>query len=467
MRTCNDGIMIDPVAPGQNRTNSEMLNAVVPKVGPAGEAVPGDGQREREARLLQGVAERALDLVEHTEDVDQHTRLLASRAEEVHRRSEVIADNTRDMADNLDLAHAIDRLSEGLADNAEAIQAKHTGEGVARGVTKLQKDLKRHAEALVTESLLVTKRSRKVAKRSTELAGLAEQVDANAKRLALKTQELLTGTQAMADLCDAEQPSAAAGDESELSSERLRLEDELKRQNQALIELDQRKTELLHSVSHELRAPLTTIQGYAEFLEDNLGGELTPEQAAFVREIKRSVDRLKQHVDDLLDFSLLEAGTFAPHLQMADLNTVIRNVVTGEAPAARDANCELDLELAPHLPPVLMDPRRIEQVVFNLIGNAIKFSARGGVIRIRTRLNGDLVLCEVEDSGIGIAKSEIPLLFERFMQLDGGRRLGVGAGLGLNISKKLIEAHHGQLGIRSTLGEGSTFWFTLSLAAGP
>jgi two-component system sensor histidine kinase ResE len=229
---------------------------------------------------------------------------------------------------------------------------------------------------------------------------------------------------------------------------------------QRLQELDHLKTNFVHSVSHELRTPLTSILGFAEFLEDNLGGELTHQQREYVVEIETGVRRLERLVDDLLDFARIESGTFKLTCQEADLVERARTVVASLVPQARQNQLTLTLHAPDGEMPLRMDPQRVGQVLINLINNALKFTAAGGRVEVTLCDEGEHYRCEVRDTGTGIAPEDMPKLFRRFSQLDNAQRKG-GSGLGLSISKLLVEAHEGTIGVVSKLGEGSTFWFTL------
>ncbi|MFN3432236.1 MAG: PAS domain S-box protein, partial [Candidatus Sericytochromatia bacterium] len=232
-------------------------------------------------------------------------------------------------------------------------------------------------------------------------------------------------------------------------------------------ELDHLKTNFVHSVSHELRTPLTSILGFAEFLEDELGGPLTDDQRQYVLEIVAGTRRLERLVDDLLDFARIEAGTFKLKCQQADLGEKVREVVASLTPQAQKARLDLSLALSGGELPVGMDPHRVGQVLINLLNNAIKFTPAGGSIRVRVapqETQGEAAYrIEVADTGTGIAPGDRQKLFKRFSQLDNASRKG-GSGLGLSISKVLVEAHGGQIGVESEPGMGSTFWFTLPVA---
>lgn len=230
----------------------------------------------------------------------------------------------------------------------------------------------------------------------------------------------------------------------------------------AMEELDRLKTNFVNAVSHDLRTPLTSIVGLAEFLEDELGGPLPPQQHEFVLQIEKNAKRLEFMVDDLLDFARLEAGTFNLKLERADFGALVREILASLQPLATEAKLSLKTSSPEQPLTVWMDPQRIERVLVNLINNAIKFTPAGGSIQVRTESRGNQIVCEVTDTGPGIASEDRPKLFQRFSQLKSGVLKG-GTGLGLSISKTLVEAHGGQIGVRSQVGAGSTFWFTLPI----
>jgi len=244
-------------------------------------------------------------------------------------------------------------------------------------------------------------------------------------------------------------------------TERLRLEAQLRSQYERLKELDRLKSNFVNAVTHELRTPLTSIMGYAEFLEDEIGGKLAESQIEFVRQIQRGSRRLEFLLNDLLDFARIEAGTFRLRLASDDLGLKMREIVESLRPQAEEAGIQLHVAL-PDAPLVFrMDAQRVGQVLINLIGNALKFTPPGGSITVSAHREDSQVRCEVTDTGIGIAPEDIPKLFQRFSQLESGVRQGKGAGLGLSISKALVEAHGGTIGVTSEPNRGSTFWFTL------
>jgi PAS domain S-box-containing protein len=244
-------------------------------------------------------------------------------------------------------------------------------------------------------------------------------------------------------------------------TERKHLEATLREQYEKLKELDKLKGDFVNAVSHDLRTPLTSILGYAEFLEDELGGPLAPQQHGFVDQIVKSSKRLEGMVNDLLDVARLDAGTFRLHCEETDLAGRIREIVDSLRPVAAERHLDLRASLPEAPMRLVLDPQRIERVVFNLIGNSLKFTPEGGQVEVRLKEEGDAVICEVADTGIGIAPEDVPKLFKRFSQLEAGSRMKAGTGLGLSISKAQVEAHGGEIGVHSALGRGSTFWFRL------
>jgi len=247
-------------------------------------------------------------------------------------------------------------------------------------------------------------------------------------------------------------------------TERKCMEESLREQNRKLQELDTLKSNFVNAISHDLRTPLTSIKGYAEFLEDEVGGSLNPAHHEFVRQIQQSASRLEHLVDDLLDFARMDAGTFKLSLKTTDLGVLARGVIDSLKPLADDAHVAIVDALPAESLKGVFDAARIERVLMNLIGNALKFTGTGGRIEVRGCVDGAQIRCEIRDTGIGIAPEDVSKLFQRFSQLSSGMRQANGTGLGLSISKALVDAHGGTIGVQSEPGKGSMFWFTLPRA---
>ncbi len=256
--------------------------------------------------------------------------------------------------------------------------------------------------------------------------------------------------------------------------ERARLlvsEQKVRTELEAARKIDQLRSYFVNSVSHDLKTPLTSLIGFAEFLEDELGGPLTDQQRDFVEQIKKNAERQEQLINDLLDYARVEAGTFELRCAEADLAEVIREISDGFLPQALAAKVSLKVTLQRAPLRLRLDQERIERVLANLLSNAVKFTPPKGVIEVRACRQEDRLRCEVSDTGPGIAPEDQPQLFQRYSQLESGKFRG-GLGLGLSICKTIVEAHGGAIGVESALGKGSTFWFTLpgqapSAAEGP
>jgi PAS domain S-box-containing protein len=228
------------------------------------------------------------------------------------------------------------------------------------------------------------------------------------------------------------------------------------------------KSEFLANMSHELRTPLTAIIGFAGLL----GGEgiLPPRERSWVARIEDASKALHSIVNDVLDFSKLEDGAVELECEPFGLRKLVDDTAALLADQARRKGVGLDIQIAETACDRLMgDTGRLRQVLLNLMSNAVKFTASGGVaVRVTGEAGGDErvhLRFEVVDTGIGIPIASLSRLFQRFVQADGSitRKFG-GTGLGLAISRRLVELMDGEIGVESTLGEGSTFWFTVSLA---
>jgi signal transduction histidine kinase len=239
---------------------------------------------------------------------------------------------------------------------------------------------------------------------------------------------------------------------------------ELKRQNEELRRLDTMKDEFLSIISHELRTPINAIMGFGSVLDDELVGALNPEQHLYLQKMLSGSDHLLSLVDELLDLSRIQAGQLLLERGPVDVRALIEESLAGLAPLAERKRLRLSSHVPERLPTAMVDGRRLNQVLINLISNAIKFTPEDGAITVRAAIDDHGLLVEVEDTGIGITDADITKLFQRFNQVDTSyiRKSG-GVGLGLAISKGLVEAHGGEIGVRSEAGRGSTFWFTLPI----
>lgn len=226
-------------------------------------------------------------------------------------------------------------------------------------------------------------------------------------------------------------------------------------------EADRVKSEFLAAVSHELRTPLASILGYTELLLNHNPSQV--EHTEFLESIQHSTLRLNDMVNNLLDASRLEAGRFSVYLQTIDLQLTLVQIGKSFAGVAKLAQVSFVWELDP-TPAVQADPERISQVLGNLLSNALKFCARGGTIWLRSRSENGVVL-EVEDTGPGIPLAEQGHLFNRYSRTKSAIQRGIsGTGLGLYISKAIVEAHQGRIWVESDAGKGAKFcvWLPVS-----
>ena len=247
---------------------------------------------------------------------------------------------------------------------------------------------------------------------------------------------------------------------------RRNLEDQLRAQNLKLEERNQRieaanrtKTEFLGNMSHELRSPLNGIIGFSELLYDGKLGALPERPKEFVGRIHASASHLLQLINGLLDLSKIEAGhlEFLPERLL--VSQLIHEVTGVLATLAAKKGIRMEIEIDKSVDEVTIDSGRLRQVLYNYLSNALKFTADAGRVIVRARREGqDNFRLEVEDDGIGIRADDLPKLFVEFRQLDGGAaKKFQGTGLGLSLTKRLVEAQGGSVSVTSQFGHGSTF----------
>lgn len=224
--------------------------------------------------------------------------------------------------------------------------------------------------------------------------------------------------------------------------------------------LDAMKHEFVSAVSHELRTPLTAIQGCLELLADGDAGTLSTPAQGVVDMAARGTHRLARLVDEIIDLERLEQGTFSFHPRPERLAPLLADAVAPLSTMARERG--IDLVLTPVYASALCDSDRVIQAVVNLVGNALKFTQPGGRVTVSATIAGDEVVVAIADEGRGIPTAELELIFDRFHQVEGGdERTYAGAGLGLTITRYIVEGHGGHIWVESTIGTGSTFRFTL------
>jgi signal transduction histidine kinase len=244
-----------------------------------------------------------------------------------------------------------------------------------------------------------------------------------------------------------------------------RMNDELRRLYRELEAVSRHKSEFLANMSHELRTPLNAIIGFSQVMRERLFGEINDKQEEYLDDILTSANHLLALINDVLDLSKVEAGQVELAVAPFSLREALeRGVVMVRERALKDG---VQVALAPALDVdvVMGDERRIRQVIFNLLSNAVKFTPAGGAVNVQaTRVDGE-VRVSVDDTGPGIAREDRERIFEEFQQTAAGVEQREGTGLGLALSKRLVELHGGRIWVDTELGRGSTFVFTLPAEA--
>ncbi len=248
-----------------------------------------------------------------------------------------------------------------------------------------------------------------------------------------------------------------------LNNELATLQREMAKKNVELEQLNALKSELLGMAAHDLRSPLGVIQNYSDFLEADAGPLLSDEQRAFISTIKRTSSFMLNLVDDLLDVSTIEAGRLTLDRRPSDLGQLLTdNVTLNRTLAARKSVTIEWAAPAATLPMVSLDAGRIEQVLNNLIGNAMKFAAPGSRVLVAVLSAADAVVFSIADEGPGIPPGDLPNLFKPFARATARGTAGEkSTGLGLAIVRKIVEAHGGRIWVESELGHGATFFVSL------
>jgi signal transduction histidine kinase len=225
---------------------------------------------------------------------------------------------------------------------------------------------------------------------------------------------------------------------------------------------DELKNDLVATVAHEFRTPLTSLRMAIHLCLEQVVGPVTEKQADLLHAAREDCERLQAMVDDLLDLSRIEAGRVEMHPHPTSAAALVEAAIEAHQAAAEERG--LQLRATAPLPDgeVMADPERIALVFANLVTNAIRYTPRNGEIWVRTQQANGSVRFEVTDTGIGIPKEYQAHLFEKFFRVPGAP-VG-GAGLGLSIAKEIVQGHGGDIGVKSEAGQGSTFWFTLPVA---
>ncbi|MEM7448065.1 MAG: ATP-binding protein [Myxococcota bacterium] len=254
----------------------------------------------------------------------------------------------------------------------------------------------------------------------------------------------------------------------QLESLRTRFIEGLAREREALQraeEADRYKADFLTALSHELRTPLNAILGFADVLLNEIDGPISEGQREDLQIVKTAGVHLISLFNDVLDLSAATSGRLELVRQRVPLGPMLDETVALFAAQRGEKQRTLTIDRFPGLPDVDADPTRLRQILSNLTSNALKFTPEGSIV-LRARPDRSWVLVEVQDTGVGIAPEEIPLIFQEFGQVRGESRRHRGTGLGLAITKQLVELHGGQVRVESRIGVGSTFSFSLPIWRG-
>jgi signal transduction histidine kinase len=275
-----------------------------------------------------------------------------------------------------------------------------------------------------------------------ELGALAEEFN----RMAAQLQESYAGLESKVQ--DRTQELATALRELDVKSRELE-------------NASQHKSDFLANMSHELRTPLNAVIGFSQVLREGMVGEVNEKQKEYLEDILSSGNHLLSLINDVLDLSKVEAGQVELEIAPFSLQEALERGVVMVRERATNHGVQLTLATNGDVDMVAGDERRIRQVIFNLLSNAVKFTPAGGAVDVRaTQANGE-VQVSVRDTGPGIAEEDRERVFEEFQQTTAGIEQREGTGLGLALSKRLVELHGGRIWVDSELGKGSTFVFTL------
>jgi signal transduction histidine kinase len=223
------------------------------------------------------------------------------------------------------------------------------------------------------------------------------------------------------------------------------------------------KSEFLANMSHELRTPLNAIIGFSEVLSERMFGEVNDKQAEYLSDILESGQHLLSLINDILDLSKIEAGRMELEATDFDLRGAVENALALVRERAHRRGIRLERTIDEHVGSIRADERKVKQVLLNLLSNALKFTPEGGTICVRAELRDRMAEVSVTDTGVGIAPEDQAAVFEEFRQVGAAEKKAEGTGLGLAISRKFIELHGGRIWVKSQVGTGSTFAFTIPL----
>jgi signal transduction histidine kinase len=240
---------------------------------------------------------------------------------------------------------------------------------------------------------------------------------------------------------------------------------ELNEANARLRELSAMKEEFLALTTHDLRSPLTVISGVINFFTSGRLGDITPEQKNMVAMMERNTQNLIELVNDLLDASKIESGTMRLDAATIELRGLVSELQEQLQPLAHEKEIALEEDVPEDLPPLRADRAKLRRIVVNLVSNALKFTPKGGRVRLGAAREGSFVRVSVADTGVGIPREDLHDIFDKYAQARSrATRSEKGTGLGLYITRQLVELHGGKISVQSEVGKGSTFSFTIPIA---
>ncbi len=246
---------------------------------------------------------------------------------------------------------------------------------------------------------------------------------------------------------------------------------EIQQANESIKHVDKMKDEFVSLTSHELKTPMTAIKSYLWMALAGKGGQLAEKQKYYLDHAYKATDRLIKMVNDMLNVSRIEAGRIVLNLRTVKLDLLINDVIAEILPRAQEIGVIITYAPVPSVPDVLADPDKIKEVLLNLIGNSLKFTPKGGKITISLSLVNNMIVTKIEDTGRGIAPEDLPKLFQKFGTISQNylvKQSADGTGLGLYISKSLVELHGGKIWATSQgLEKGAAFNFSLKIATKP
>ena len=258
---------------------------------------------------------------------------------------------------------------------------------------------------------------------------------------------------------------ALAVENARLYGATLEANQELRREIEERKRAEQTLADFTAMVAHDLRSPLSNVVSITDSIRDGLFGVVTELQQKWLWKIQSSCKSLITHISDFLDISKIDAGSLQLEKAPVEIQPLLQDTLIEYSVEADKRKIALKTEISDYLPQLFVDRRRMNQVLNNLLSNALKFTEIGGEIEIAARTLGDSeIILGIKDSGIGIPQDELELIFDKYRQGDGGRHsTRTGTGLGLAICKKIVEAHGGRIWVESELGRGSTFYVSLPL----